>query len=179
MAIQNQYVSTIREAQQNWADVVETFTDSLQKFAPTASPFSTVDPNAAIDQLFDFWEKTLEVQRDVAKQFAGATISIGEKVRDQAETVGTVVRDQVESAQRTVREQAEEAEEAAREEAARVERATRAQAAKAERAARERIAEKYEDMTKAELQEVLASRDLPKTGNVEELRDRLIADDQE
>jgi len=57
-------------------------------------------------------------------------------------------------------------------------RAAREQAAAQQRAEHEQAAERYQDMTKAELQEELASRDLPKTGNVDELRQRLIADDQ-
>ena len=44
-------------------------------------------------------------------------------------------------------------------------------------AVREQAAKTYDDLTKAELQDELAARDLPKTGNVEELRERLVADD--
>jgi hypothetical protein len=36
---------------------------------------------------------------------------------------------------------------------------------------------KYDDLTKAELQEELGARDLPKTGTVDELRERLVSDD--
>jgi hypothetical protein len=72
-------------------------------------------------------------------------------VREQAETVTNVAREQAQA----VREQVEAAREAVR----------------------EQVAEQYSDLTKAELQDELASRDLPKTGNVDELRARLIADD--
>lgn len=156
MTVQDEYVSTVRQAQDTWANVVEAVTDNMPKALPhSASPFG-IDPNAAIDQLFDFWEKTLEVQREFAKQLAGVTVSVGERVRTQAESVAAAVHEQGELTKRAVREQAESAQDAAR----------------------ERAAKKYEELTKAELQEQLASRDLPRTGNVEELRQRLIEDDQ-
>ncbi|MBA2560293.1 MAG: SAP domain-containing protein [Propionibacteriales bacterium] len=157
MSIQDQYTSQVRQATETWAGVAESASDNLQRaFGQSTSAFDIIDPNAAIDQVFDFWEKTLEVQRGIAKQLIGATVEVGERVRAQAESVGQAVRDQGESAKRTVQERAEAAQEAAREQAA----------------------EKYEELTKAELQDELASRDLPKTGNVDELRERLIADDQ-
>ena len=42
---------------------------------------------------------------------------------------------------------------------------------------REQAAKTYDDLNKAELQEELGARNLPKTGNVDELRERLVADD--
>ncbi len=144
--LQDQYISAVRQSQDTWVGVVDTFTEGLQKsFAlPGATPFDVVDPSAAIDQVFDFWGKTLEVQRDVSKQFAGLTLAVAEKARTQAESVGAAVREQAESAVRAVREQA---------------------------------AHKYADLTKAELQDELDRRNLPKTGNVDELRARLVEDD--
>jgi hypothetical protein len=156
MTIQDQYLSTVRQATETWTGVAEALTDNVQKaFAQAAGPFEHIDPNAAIDQVFDFWEKTLEAQRGVVKQFAGVTVAAAEQVRSQAESLGTAVREQTESASQTVREYAEATQDAAQEQAAK----------------------KYADLTKAELQDDLAKRDLPKTGTVDELRERLIEDD--
>ena len=155
MTIQDQYASTVRQSQDAFAGVVEQVTNNVQAFTKTAAPVQNIDPNAAIDQIFDFWAKTLEAQRDALKQLAGASISAGERVRQQAEQVGSALRGQSESVKDAVREQAESA----------------------ERAERDEVVARYEDLTKAELQDELASRDLPKSGNVEELRERLIADD--
>ncbi len=166
--LQDQYINAVRESQETWTGIVESFSDTLQKtFTLPATSFGVVDPAQAIDQVFDFWGKTLEVQRDVAKQFATVSVEVAEQVRKQAESIGTAVRDQASAAQEAVREQATAAQEAVQE-----------QAAAARAAVREQAAEKYADLTKAELQEELAARDLPKTGNVDELRERLIADDQ-
>lgn len=155
MTIQDEYVSTVRQAQDTWANMVGTVTDNISKVRPHSAGTFGIDPNAAIDQLFDFWDKTLEVQRGFAKQMAGVTVSASERIRKQAESVAESVREQSESAKRAVLEQVE---------SARV-------------AAREQSAKKYEQLTKVELQGHLVGRDLPRTGNVEELRERLIEDD--
>ena len=62
----------------------------------------------------------------------------------------------------------------AEEQANEIQRAQRAEARRARKAARDAAAERYQEMTKVELCDQLAARDLPKTGNVDELRDRLI-----
>jgi len=152
MTIQDQYIETFRQTQETWADVVKSFADDVQRtFGQPSTFFGAVDPNETIDQVFDFWEKSLEVQRDIAKKFVGATITAGEKVREQAESVGAAVRQQAETVTATLQSAAD--------------------------AARVRAAKTYDDLTKAELQEELGARDLPKTGNVDELRERLVADD--
>ena len=152
MTIQDQYIETFRQTQETWADVVKSFTTDAQWTFGQPSPlFTYLDPNKAIDQVFDFWEKSLEVQRDLAKQLVGASISAGEKVREQAESVGAALRQQADTVTATLQSAAD---------------AVRVQAAKS-----------YDDLTKAELQEELGARDLPKTGNVDELRERLVADD--
>ena len=152
MTIQDQYIDTFRQSQDTWTDVAKSFTNDVQgAFGQASAPFSFVDPNKAIDQVFDFWEKSLEVQRDIAKQYVGATITAGEKVREQAESVGAALRQQADTVTATLQSAAD---------------AVRVQAAKT-----------YDDLTKAELQDELGARNLPKTGNVDELRERLVADD--
>jgi len=144
MSLQDQFTNSVRQTQEAWAGIVESLTSNVQTLTTSAHPVSTADPVAAVDQVFDFWFKTLEVQRDVLKQFAGASVAAGEQVRSQLEQVGSAVREQGESAKTAIREQA---------------------------------FAKYESLTKADLQDELANRDLPKTGSVDELRERLVADD--
>jgi ElaB/YqjD/DUF883 family membrane-anchored ribosome-binding protein len=176
MSVQEQYTNTLRQTQEAWVGALESYTTSIQKaFGQPVNPFVFVDPAEAIDQVFDFWEKTLEVERELTKTIARATITVGQAVRDQAESVNEAVREQVESVTVAVREQAESVTEAAREQVEAAGKFVR----DAEKAAHEKAAEKYDDLTKVELQEELASRDLPKTGNVDELRQRLIEDDQQ
>lgn len=168
MTIQDQYTSTIRQSQEAWAGAIQTLTDNMQNaFGQSAKSWATPDPTAAIDQVFDFWKQTLEVQREAIKQLVSVTVATGETVRTQAESVGTAIREQAESAGAALREQVESVAQAARQ-----------QAETADRAAHDQAAKKYEALTKDELQDELGRRNLPKTGNVEELRERLVAHDQ-
>jgi FKBP-type peptidyl-prolyl cis-trans isomerase len=130
------------------------------------------------------------------------TESAGDLVRDKAEAAGNVVREQAEKAEQAALEQAAKAEQAAREQAeqaqkerarqAEREQAEREQAEQAEkelarqarqaereqaRRAHKRARERYEGRTKAELSDQLAKRGLPKTGNVDELIERLVEAD--
>lgn len=155
MSMQDQYTNTVRQSQEAWAGVIDQLTKNVQSFTGSANQVGNVDPNAAIDQIFDFWAKTLETQREALKQLASASISAGEALRSQVEQAGSAAREQGEKVQQVVREQSESA----------------------KRAERDEVAAKYEELNKGELQDELARRDLPKTGNVEELRERLIADD--
>ncbi len=157
MTIQDQYMSTVRQVRDTGTEVFESLTKDMKKaFGGAGTSFGVVDANAFVDQVFDFWEKTLEVQRDFAKKVVGVTTEVSETLRDQLASAGEAVRDQVEATKHTVHEQVEATKEAVHE-----------QAAKA-----------YDEMTKVELQDQLAARDLPKTGNVDELRERLVEDDQ-
>jgi hypothetical protein len=154
---QEQYGDNLRQTQEAWVGAVESWTKSVREaFTQTpASPFGVVDPSVAIDQFFDFAQNTLDAQRQVAKSIASASLSVGQALRQQGESAAEAVRQQTESAADAARQQAESTREAAREQAA----------------------AKYGDLTKADLQEELEQRDLPKSGNVEELRQRLIDDD--
>ena len=132
--------------------------------------------------------------------------SAGDVVRDKAEAAGDIAREQAEHAEHAAREQAAKAEQAEkelarrarqaeREQAEKVAQAAREQAAQAEQAekelarqarqaereharqAHERARQRYEGLPKAELSDLLAKRDLPKTGNVDELIERLVEAD--
>ena len=168
MTIQDQYIETFRQTQETWADVVKSFTnDTPWTFGQPSTLFSNYfDPNKTIDQVFDFWEKSLEAQRTVAKQLVGATISAGEKVREQVESVSTVARQNADSFGQALREQADT-----------VTSTFQSAADSVREQAAEQAAKTYDDLNKAELQDELGARNLPKTGNVDELRARLVADD--
>ena len=72
-------------------------------------------------------------------------------------------------------EQAELAEQAKQDE----EKAARAAERAAAKQAKEQAREPYEGLTKAELSDQLAERDLPKSGTVEELIERLVDADSQ
>jgi hypothetical protein len=94
-------------------------------------------------------------------------------VREKAEAAGDIAREQAENAERAAREQAAKAEQAEKELARQARQADREHARQAHARARQR----YESLTKAELSDLLAKRDLPKTGNIDELIERLVEAD--
>ena len=164
MTTQDKYTDTVRQGQEAWTAAVQSF----QKAATQpVKPWGDADPAAAIDQIFDFWEQSVSVQRELAKQLVGMTVATGESVRSQAKTIATTIRDQTEAAGAAIRQQVETVSAAVGQQIAATEQAGHAEAVK-----------QYDDLTKEELQEELARRNLPKTGNVNELRERLVADDQ-
>lgn len=170
-AVQNQYAETIKQAQETWADMVESITQNIQ--APFGQPvqgFSvprfTQVANQAIDQTFDYWAKAVEVQRDVAKQVIASNLQLIDQVGAQAEVAQTVVQGHARNIGEFAREQVETVKGAAQEQAEAV-----------KDAAQEQAAARYESMTKADLQDELGRRDLPVTGNVDELRARLVEAD--
>lgn len=66
---QEQYLETLKKSQQAVLDAVEAWTKSAQSAfaAPAASPPGEVRPDQVIDQVFDFAEQMLAVQRQFAK----------------------------------------------------------------------------------------------------------------
>jgi SAP domain len=121
----------------------------------------------AVERYFDFVQRTVDINRRLTVKWAEAVGTLSAVARDQAESAGAVVRERAESVGQAARDQAEKAEQELAREARKAERE---QARRAHDKARQR----YEGMTKAELSDLLAERDLPKSGNVDELIERLV-----
>jgi len=149
------------------------------------------------------WAEAAGTLSGLVREKAG---SAGDAVREKAEAAGEIARGQAEQAELAAREQAARAEQAEKELARRARQAEREQAVKAGQAAREqatkadqaektlarqtrqaerehgrraheRARARYEGLPKAELSDLLAQRDLPKTGNIDELIERLVEAD--
>jgi hypothetical protein len=91
MSVQDQYSENLRQAQEAWVKAAESWTSNVQNAFGQSSadnPFGAVDANAFIDQYFDVAQKTLDAQREVAKNMAAAAQSMNESLRKQAESVG-------------------------------------------------------------------------------------------
>ena len=144
-------------------------------------PMPQVDLVLAIESYFSLMQRTVEINRRLAVRWAEAAGTLSGVVREQAESAGDVVREKAEAAGDIARQQAAKAERAAREQAERAEQELARQARQAEREqarrAHDRARERYEGLTKAELSDLLAQRELPKTGNIDELIERLVEAD--
>jgi hypothetical protein len=143
-----------------------------------------VDLVPAVERYFDLVQRTVDINRRLALRWAEAAATLSGAVREKAESAGDVVREKAEAAGDIAREQAENAELAAREQAAKAEQAEKELARQARQAEREharqahaRARARYEGLTKAELSDLLAKRELPKTGNIDELIERLVEAD--
>lgn len=97
---QEQYVEALRTSQEAVVQAMESWTKSAQSAFGQAggSPAAGLEPNQVIDQVFDFAERMLEVQREFSKTLAASAASAAEAARNTAETTGEAVRAQAEAA---------------------------------------------------------------------------------
>ena len=159
-----------------WAQGARTLTDRLPGLPQ-------IDLIPAVERYFDLVQQTVDINRRLTIKWAEAAGTLSEMVRDRAESAGNLVREKAESAGDIVRDKAESAERTAREQAeqAEKERAREARFAERQQArqAHDKARERYEGLTKAELSDQLAKRQLPKSGNLDELIERLVEADSQ
>src|SRR5580658_4242439 len=140
-----------------------------------------VDLVPAVERYFDLVQRTVDINRHLAVRCAEVVGTLSGVVRDKTGSAGDLVREKAEAAATAMREQAEQAQQAALEQVAKTEQAERELARRAEREqarrAHNRARERYEGLTKAQLSDQLAKRELPKTGNVDDLIERLVEAD--
>jgi hypothetical protein len=177
-AAASQSASTVEKIADFWTQGSQRLSDYMLPGLPQ------VDLVPVVERYFEFLQRTVDISRDLTIKWAEAAGMLSGAVRDQAESVGGLVREQAESARDFVHEQADKAEQAAREQAEQGEQAEKELAREARKAEREQARhahevarERYEGLTKTELSELLGQRDLPKTGNVDDLVERLVEAD--
>jgi hypothetical protein len=146
-----------------WGQRARTLADRLPELPQ-------IDLVPAVERYFDLVQRTVDLNRRLAVRWAEAATALPGAVRERAESVGEVARDKAATAEQSTHEHAERASHELAREARKIERE---QARKAHAMARER----YEGLTKAELSDLLAKRGLPKSGNVDELVERLVEAD--
>jgi hypothetical protein len=166
-AAASQPAGTVEKIADVWAQGTRKLTDRMLPGLPQ------VDLVPLVERYFELVQRTVDISRDLTLKWAEAAGTLSGTVREQAESVGGLVRGQAESARDFAHEQAGQAEQAKQELAREARKAEREQARHAHDKARER----YEGLTKAELSDQLGQRDLPKTGNVDELVERLVEAD--
>jgi len=179
-----QYSSATSRARSAVDKTADFWTQGARTLTRRLPGLPQIDLIPAVERYFDLVQQTVDINRRVTIKLAGAAGTLSEMARDRAESAGNlvrekaelageVVRDKAESAERTARAQAEQAEQAEKERAREARFAARRQARQAHDKARER----YEGFTKAELSDQLTKRQLPKSGNVDHLIERLVKAD--
>ena len=176
--------SQARKATETAAEAWKEGAKKLTDQAGMMSPMPQADLNQPVERYFDFVQKTVDMNRDLATRWAEMVTTLTGAARERAESFSKVIKDQADTLAGLAAQQAEKGEQATQEQAEKVKQAEQEQAREAKRIqreqakkAREQAREPYQDLTKAELSEKLAQRDLPKTGNREELIDRLVESD--
>ena len=192
------YTSAASKARQATEKSVEAWKENTRAItgqADLVSKLPTVDLTQPVARYFDYVQKSVDLYREMVTKWAELVGSLSGVVREQAEKAGHIVTEQTEKAADLATEQAEKAELAAHEQAEKIEQASHEQAEQIEQAererarqakqaererakqAREKAREPYTGLTKAELADQLAERELPRTGTVEELIERLVSAD--
>jgi hypothetical protein len=180
------YAATTRQAETifsstlaSWRDGLASVTDQFRNL-PTVGSFPQLDATEAVERQFAFIKQLVDLNHDYARTLAEVANTVAGVTRHQIESARTTVRDQVQglseaarngvdTLEQTVRDQADQAEQAERQQAKEAAKAERQELKEAHDKARER----YEGLTKTELADQAAQRDLPKTGTVDELVERL------
>jgi hypothetical protein len=174
-AAASQSAGTVEKIADFWTQGSQRLSDYMLPGLPQ------VDLVPVVERYFEFVQRTVDISRDLAIKWAEAAGMLSGAVREQAESAGGLVREQAESAREFVHEQAGKAGQAAREQAEQAEKELAREARQAEREqarhAHDKARERYEGLTKAELSDLLDQRHLPKTGNVDELVERLVEAD--
>jgi hypothetical protein len=83
----DQFVDIANRSQEAVTTAVRTWADTMQSFAskPTTGQSQLADLSSVVDQYFDFAEKVLANQRELAQQWAAATLKATEAVTEQAQ----------------------------------------------------------------------------------------------
>ncbi len=192
LAAATQTREAIEKSVEVFKNTAKTFTDQLDQFK-----LPTVDLTEPVARYFEYVQKAVDLNRDLATKWAELVTNLSGSFREQAEKVADIVKDQTNTVADLTVKQAEKAEQAARDQADQVEQAKREQEQEAEEAekakareakriereeaqkAQQKAREAYEGLTKAELSDQLAERGLPKTGNIDDLIERLVSADSE
>jgi hypothetical protein len=179
-----QYSAAASQARNAVEKTVDVWTEGARTVTDRLPGLPQMDLVPAVERYFDLVQRTVDINRNLAVRWAEAAGTMSGVVREKAGSAGDVVREKAEAAGDIAREQAENAEQAAREQAAKVDQAEKELARQARQAEREharraheRARQRYEGLPKAQLSELLAKRNLPKTGNIDELIERLVEAD--
>jgi hypothetical protein len=175
-----QYSAAASRARNAVDKTADLWTDGARTVTGRLPGLPQLDLVPAVERYFDLVHRTVEINRRLAVRWAEAAGTLSGAAREKAESAGEAMRGKAEAASDIARRQAQQAELAAREQAAKADQAEKELARKARQAEREqarraheRARQRYEGLPKAQLSDLLAKRNLPKTGNIDELIERL------
>lgn len=190
MSITTQYIDATRKVQDNFFQAYDALTSQYmrQLERPVASVFPNVDVANTVDEIFDFANKTLAVQREAAHKVLAANAEFAQQWRTQTEQFQSVWRDQAAQVTAATREQMEQLSNSAREQALAMGETVEQQVEQVKAAAEKNVAvatevaeksvdaaaeqtkRNYNLMNSAQLKAELTARKLSASGTLEEMR---------
>ena len=84
MAAQDQYNEAFKQTQDTLVSALDAWTQAFQQGLSQLPGSVPVDPTQVIDQVFDFANTVLKVQRDFAKQLLASSTATTEALRSGA-----------------------------------------------------------------------------------------------
>jgi hypothetical protein len=163
------YTTAAGQARESTEKVADAWKEGMKKLADQATMIPTMPPvdlNQSVEQYFQFVQRTVDLNRDLATRWAELVNTLTGATRDQAESFSRIVKDQADTLAGIAAQQAEQTRQVAREQAEQAERAEKEQVRQARQADREHVKqdrskarESYEGLTKAELSDQLAESD--------------------
>ena len=104
----DQFVDIAKRSQEAVTTAVRSWADTVQSFAGNinAGQAQLPDPQSVVDTYFDFAEKFLANQRQLATEFVSASVKAGETVQEQVSKVTEQVTTQTVNGATTAAEQA-------------------------------------------------------------------------
>ena len=161
MTVPTEYADTTRRAEnllastlESWRSGVSTVTDQFRAF-PTLNTFPQFDATEAVEQQFAVIKRVVDLNHEYARSLAEVANTLTGVTRQQIDSVSSAVHEQVQG----------------------VSDAARSGVDTLERTARDQARERYQRLTKNELSDEAGKRGLPKSGTVDELIERLVAND--
>jgi 3-oxoacyl-[acyl-carrier-protein] synthase III len=81
---QDQYREMVQQSQEAFQNAVETWTKTVQDTMSSAGvPASQVDPQQVVDQVFEFAEQMLAMQRDFTRNLIQSSVALQQSVARQ------------------------------------------------------------------------------------------------
>ncbi len=169
----------LRATGEAWTGVGETWMRQSQAWFDRASSagMAAFRPAETMEQVYRLSGRLTAVNMKYGEDLMDAWLALTSAVTQHVSGLAEVFNDELRTVSQVATESTERLDEAAREQVREAERVARNQAQALRRHVRQEAASHYEELTKTELSEELARRDMPRSGTVEELRARLIEDD--
>lgn len=169
-SLTRQYSTAANQARAAAGKTADLWTQGTRTLTDRLPGLPQVDLVPAVERYFELVQRTVDLNRNIALKWAEAASSLPGAVREQAGSARGAAADKAATAEQAAHEHVERASHELAREARKIERE---QARKAQAMARER----YEGLTKTQLSDLLAQRDLPRSGNVDQLIERLVEAD--